>query len=62
MPIKQNNEKMWQTTPEEIKKYDDQMISDIRLKTNENFDNPSYSLLASRSQQEKFFEYNDRAL
>ena len=38
------------------------MIADIRLKTDENFDDPNYSLLASRQRKEKFFEYNERAL
>ena len=62
MPINKNNQTMWQGSEDEIQKYDDQMVADIRLKTDENFDDPSYSLLASRQRKEKFFEYNDKAL
>lgn len=62
MPVNKNIGNLWFTKQEDIDAYDDKMMSNIRLKDNEDYDKPSYSILATRLKKEKFFEMSKKGI
>ena len=62
MPVNKHIGKLWFKTQEEIDTYDDLMVANIRLKDNKDWDSPTFSILASRDNKERFFEWTDKAL
>lgn len=56
MPINKTVGNLWFKTQDEIDAYDDRNLAHMRLKNSDNFEDPNYSLLASRDRKERFFE------
>lgn len=59
MPIQQTQAKLWHKTQEERDNFDDLMISEIELKS-QDFDDENFSPVFGRQKQEHFLEASDR--
>lgn len=60
MPVNKNIGKLWFNNQEDCDAYDDKMMSNIRLKDTEDYEKPSYSILATREKKEKFFQMSEK--
>ena len=61
MPVNKEIGNLWFKTQEEIDEYDDLMVSNIELKS-ENYDDPSFSILGLRKKRESVMKYSDEVI
>ncbi len=60
MPVNKDIGNLWFKTQQEIDQYDKKMVANIELKEDD-FDKPTFTILATRAKKEHFFEYNEKA-
>ena len=61
MPVNKEIGNLWFKDQKDIDAYDQKMVANIELKEDD-FDKPSFSILATRAKKENFFEYNQKAV